>query len=678
MKIWLAFLMVLFSVYSFAKTNKYLEQIDKNHPFYQYAYERVKGKDIIRKHFIVPYKALVEYYDYATQGMIYENKEKIVLRDIYEEPIEGLKKEDLVFSIDLVTMSAHPKGDVLSPDSVQELFKFNKDMYLEKYGAKTFLEAKRNEAHQTHFSNESFRFERDYIHLSDWRSLTHPPVKNFSEELSYYSKDFTEVDYDSIESQYFNSSYQRELDEITGNELTFGNHVELLENGNSYSKKVELVKNAKDHVLMAVMSFFCDKSSKILEDALIAKAKEGVDVKLMVEKVWTMIAMKKCLYRMSRGGVDIVLANDLLRRKDKSGLFHNKFMVIDFDTAIVGGMNIVESNNISTGFNHGNRDNDLLIRGPLATDVLRSYIDLWRKFQDSRVPLRRVSRKFKYTRKKKMPKEHRNAFHRPIDYYEMEYLNRKVAERMEGKRGQELYEDILLNPESRMDGVCRFVLQGPSHDKHRLSKTFIALSTVAEESMNFTTGSIMFDHPLVHNRDERARFTWNKVFFDSIFKNSDKGVKLKIIGNGIDGGYGELSNMIRRRIRKRGGKKIKRLQVGKLLARRLSRKADYKAAKKNYPYLEYIESLPNAEAYSNFQYMHAKLLYFDRIVSVVGSYNLEEWSADKSHEAAVVCQDKELSKQMDLSFVRDYVNSMPTKITTDKTELRNARVGKGH
>jgi phosphatidylserine/phosphatidylglycerophosphate/cardiolipin synthase-like enzyme len=673
MKNLISLYLVLFSVLALAKQKELPIEIHQDHVFYEYANEVINGKKVFRSKFNVPYSAMVEYYEKETNGMIYPNTELKELRDLYENVIEELTPQDLTFAIDLKSMSAMPVGVVLSPDSVQDLFKFNKEMYMDLYNADTFLEAKHNQANLKNFNTDTYRFERNYIHISDWRSLPHPPVKEFSEGLGFYSDEFKPKDYDSVDSLYFSPDFQMEMDEITGNGLTFGNNVELLENGKSYERKIQLVNNAKDHVLMAVMSFFCDKSSRKLEEAMIAKAKEGVDVKLMVEKIWTLVAMKKCLYRMSRGGVDIVLANDLLKKGDSSGLFHNKFMIVDYDTAVVGGQNIVESNNISTGFNHGNRDNDLLIEGPLATDAMRSYIDLWRRYEKSRVPFRRVSRKFKYTKKNKMSDEHKTAHHRSIDYYEMEYHKRKVNERMLGKRGQDHYYNKLNDVEERMNGACRFVIQGPQHDKNRLSKTFIALSMMARENMNFTTGSIMFDHPLVHNRQERQRFTWNKTFFNSIFDNSDNGVKLNIIGNGIDGGYGELSNMLRRGLRKMGGKKIKRIQFSKLAAQAISTKADFSAAKKNYPYLEYVEALPNATAYSNFQYMHAKMLYYDRIVAVVGSYNLEEWSADKSHEAAVVCMDKKLNKQMDLSFVRDYVNSMPTKITSPKDTLREAQ-----
>jgi phosphatidylserine/phosphatidylglycerophosphate/cardiolipin synthase-like enzyme len=73
--------------------------------------------------------------------------------------------------------------------------------------------------------------------------------------------------------------------------------------------------------------------------------------------------------------------------------------------------------------------------------------------------------------------------------------------------------------------------------------------------------------------------------------------------------------------------------------------------------------MPNARAWQNFQYMHSKLMQIDRTVNLVSSYNLEEWSADKSHEMSVICMDEKLSRQMDESFLRDFANSVPVALT---------------
>lgn len=93
------------------------------------------------------------------------------------------------------------------------------------------------------------------------------------------------------------------------------------------------------------------------------------------------------------------------------------------------------------------------------------------------------------------------------------------------------------------------------------------------------------------------------------------------------------------------------------------------AAKKNQPYLNYLETLPQTRVWTNFQYMHSKMIQIDRILNVVSSYNLEEWSADKSYESGVICFDKELSRQMDRSFITDFVNSTPVKTLKNSIDM---------
>ena len=91
----------------------------------------------------------------------------------------------------------------------------------------------------------------------------------------------------------------------------------------------------------------------------------------------------------------------------------------------------------------------------------------------------------------------------------------------------------------------------------------------------------------------------------------------------------------------------------------IAERLDKKAAKRNYPYLDYLQQRENFDVWFYFQYMHSKTLFLDRIVVSVSSYNLDSWSADRSHESALICLDKELAKQYEYNYVRDLCNSTP-------------------
>lgn len=617
-----------------------LNLVDGN-PFTQYALKK-NGK--AKKRFKVPYSAMVEYYKFAGQDTVVENTEEDPLKNLDMDVISDITKNDIEFYVDMQRKKAYPMM-LLSPDTVSQLFVLKPEVYTELAGANDFLEAKRKIYASTEFKTKKLRYERNFVHLEDWRSLNHPPVRSLGNDLTIWDKDYTPIDYTKKESVFYNEDFQRNLDKISGTELTFGNTIKLLANGDSYQRKMAEIKTAKKSVLMAVMSFFCDDSSRELEDILINKVKEGVDIKLMVEKVWTKVAMKKCMRRMVDGGVDVVYANDLLKKGEESALFHNKFMIIDNKKVIMGGSNIVESDNISTGYNHMNRDNDVYVEGPIATEAMLNYIMLWKKYMGQKNELN----------------QDRNPNVKNISVYEKIALEQREEERLDRTRGSDQYPVILNDRVARNKGVCRFVSQNPDTDKFKLTKVFMEYINNAQERMNLTTGSIYFDLP-TDKPKERARETYNKKLFKGIFAAAERGVKLDIIGNGIDGGYGEMSNMINRvRMKERFDFK----PINKLIYGIITSWLDKGAAKKNQPYLEYIQKQPNARAWANFQYMHSKMMQIDRVANMVSSYNLEEWSGDKSHETGIICLDESLSREMDESFLKDFANSVPAAVTSN-------------
>jgi phosphatidylserine/phosphatidylglycerophosphate/cardiolipin synthase-like enzyme len=609
--------------------------LTQENPLTPYALKK-NGKN--KKRFKVPYKTIADYYQFISQGTILENPNPPKIMDIDMDVVHSREVDELEFYVSLKNKKAYP-ALVINPHTVTQLFVVDPKAYNQLAGQEDFVSAKQEIYKTKGFQEKNLQYERNIVHLEDWRSLNHPPVHELGNDLTVWDKSLAPIDYESITSPYFEESFQKQLDLISASELSFGNRTELLENGDSYERKLTEVKKGKKFILMAVMSFFCDESSRKLEDLLIEKAKEGLDVKLIVEKVWTKLAMKRCLNRMIDGGVDVALANDLLKKGDAQALFHDKFIVVDENLVIAGGANIMASNNISTGYNHMNRDNDLLIEGPMAADAIDSFNKLFRSFRGKRniemLKLERV---------------------KTVEHYEALVESLKQDQREKGQRGQDLYEAKLSDKVARNQGVCRFITQSPQTDKHKISKVMIELVNRSQSKMNMTNGNVFyFDHP-DHKEKERKRETWNKKLFKSIFAATERGVKLDIIGNGIDGGYGEASNMFKRMYLK-NRYRINPLPRGTALI--LADFMDKMAAKKNQPYLEFLAQVKNIRAWTHFQYMHSKKFQFDRIVNVVSSYNLEEWSGDKSHESAVVCLDDKLSKQMERSFLLDVVNSQP-------------------
>ena len=592
--------------------------------------------------FKVPFSVMAEYYKYAGQGFILENENPEPIKDIDMDVIPSKSTENMDFFVNIKKKKAYPT-EVINPHSISNLFVLDPRAYNAVANAPDFVTAKQKIYGIKKFDKKQLKYDYNMIHLEDWRSLNHPPVNDTGDDLTVWDKDLGPIDYSAQESVFYSPEFQHKIDEISNTELTFGNKVELLENGLSFNRKIEEVNKAKSFVLIAVMSFFCDASSKLLEDALLRKVGEGVDVKIMVEKVWTKAAMMKCMKRMMKGGIDVVLADDLLKKGEEQSLFHDKFMVIDNERVIMGGSNIMASDNISTGMNHMNRDNDVFIEGPIASDATLAFVDLWRRFAT----------------KKNAKNIEKDARVKEISHYEKLALDQKKVELENKSRGVNLYAEKLNNPSTRSQGVCRFMNQSPSTDRNKLSKVFIEYIQNAKSRMSMTNGNAFYFDLPEHKDKERARDTWNKKLYRAIFGTVERGVKLDIIGNGIDGGYGEASNMFKRMYLKN---RFRANPVPKAIASFLADFMDKTAAKKNQPYLEELARKQNIRAWTHFQYMHSKKMQIDRVVTVVSSYNLDEWSADKSHESAVICLDDRLNSEMEKSFLKDVINSEPAAI----------------
>lgn len=645
----LSLLMGSISVYSQPQdlsesTDEDIELVDglsfsDGNPLAPYA---IKKSGKYRNKFKVPFSALAQYYRFVGQGYILENENPEPIKDIDMDVIPFKSVGNMDFFINIKKKKAYPT-EVINPHSVSNLFVLDPRAYIHLAEAEDFVTAKQKIYGTKKFDKKKSKYDYSMVHLEDWRSLNHPPVADIGDDLSVWDKDLTPIDYSVEKSHFFSQEFQHKIDELSNTELTFGNKIELLENGLAFNRKIEEVNNAKSFVMIAVMSFFCDDSSKMLEDALLQKVRDGVDVKLMVEKVWTKAAMMKCMNRMIKGGIDVVLADDFLKKGEDQGLFHDKFMVIDNKRVIMGGSNIMSSDNISTGMNHMNRDNDVFIEGPIATDATLAYVDLWRRFSTKK-------------NEKNFKKDPRI---KEISYYEKLALEQKKKEQENQARGTNLYAEKLNHPSTRSKGVCRFLTQGPSTDRNKISKVFIEYIQTARSRMSMTNGNgFYFDLP-EHRDKERARDTWNKRLYRSIFNTVERGVKLDIVGNGIDGGYGEASNMFKRMYLKN---RFRVNPVPKTVASILADFMDKTAAKKNQPYLEELSRKENIRAWTHFQYMHSKKMQIDRLVSIVSSYNLDEWSADKSHESAVICMDDKLNAQMEKSFLIDVINSAPAAI----------------
>ncbi len=127
------------------------------------------------------------------------------------------------------------------------------------------------------------------------------------------------------------------------------------------------IQSAKFEILVAVYSF----SNKKIARALIKKSKEGISVKLKVDK-------KQASYNYSKSVFDLLKSKNLdieYISMLKHHSMHNKFVVIDKKTVLTGSYNFTKA------ATHSNWENLVQITDKM---IALKYIDEWNKIQDEK------------------------------------------------------------------------------------------------------------------------------------------------------------------------------------------------------------------------------------------------------------------------------------------------------
>src|SRR5262249_15539008 len=139
-----------------------------------------------------------------------------------------------------------------------------------------------------------------------------------------------------------------------------------------------------------------------------------------------------------------MVITDIFKPGSKKGVMHNKLWLRDGEEAIMGGQNILDAENGSTGFNFKNRDTDILIsEGPIVSDLHQGFIELWDNYQT----------------------QNNGVAGKYLPEIQMQIRKELAA----GKRGRKNYASWLSNPETRMGGLCRVAMQRSGADRHPIA-----------------------------------------------------------------------------------------------------------------------------------------------------------------------------------------------------------------
>ena len=156
-----------------------------------------------------------------------------------------------------------------------------------------------------------------------------------------------------------------------------GSRVEIITEGHRmFDVLLRDIAKAKHHIHIEFFIFKNDWTGRTVKDMLMKKASEGVEVRFIYDNIANWMVPGWFYYEMKKSGVQVTslmkarfpkVFNKINYRN------HRKVVVVDGETAYIGGMNI--SNNYSSNENW--RDTHLRIKGQGALGLQASFLIDW-------------------------------------------------------------------------------------------------------------------------------------------------------------------------------------------------------------------------------------------------------------------------------------------------------------
>ncbi|OZI23408.1 cardiolipin synthase B [Bordetella genomosp. 9] len=154
-----------------------------------------------------------------------------------------------------------------------------------------------------------------------------------------------------------------------------GNAFKLLENGEAYYPRVfEVIEQAQAEVLVETFILFDDKVGQGLRRVLIAAAQRGVRVSLLIDGYGSESLSEEFLGGMLRAGVSVRVFDPRARvfglRTNVFRRMHRKIVVVDGETAFIGGINF-SADHLGDFGPQAKQDYAVEIQGPIVTEIHR-------------------------------------------------------------------------------------------------------------------------------------------------------------------------------------------------------------------------------------------------------------------------------------------------------------------
>ncbi len=166
-------------------------------------------------------------------------------------------------------------------------------------------------------------------------------------------------------------------------ELDFveNNRIILLHNGEEYFPELETaIDNAQAEIHLETYIFEYDAVGRKIAEALKRAAQRGISVYLLLDGFGSQNLSQEIIHSLLQAGIKVLIFRPefifSMPRRYRLRRMHRKLIVIDAQTAFVGGINIIDDRhnpeNLTPRFDYA-----VIINGPLLADIHKAVKHLW-------------------------------------------------------------------------------------------------------------------------------------------------------------------------------------------------------------------------------------------------------------------------------------------------------------
>jgi cardiolipin synthase len=161
-----------------------------------------------------------------------------------------------------------------------------------------------------------------------------------------------------------------------------GNHIKLLRNGAEYFPALEAAIDAAKHeIYLETYIYQADKTGIKIGKALMRAAQRGVSVCLLLDGFGSQDLAHNYIQSLGLGGVQVMFYRTKISpwslKKNRLRRLHRKIVVIDQQVGFVGGINIIDDDDVPKGAS-SRVDYAIRIEGALLPMLYASMHKLWR------------------------------------------------------------------------------------------------------------------------------------------------------------------------------------------------------------------------------------------------------------------------------------------------------------